>query len=168
MTDETLIPGMTPEYAAQNATEQLVQLTKQYRAAQPPSERPLTPEQVEQRLVTLKAAYDQQNKPEPDPVTGTLPPQPFETTTWPRTTVSNKLDTAAYLSDLGVPVDGIKAIIDGEPYGKANAAAARQWRNTLLQNPRGELAQLILSGDPDAKRVLVGMSHLIATEADAK
>jgi hypothetical protein len=158
---------MTPaQFAAETATAQLVQLTAQYRASQPPADRPLTQEEIEQRLAALKTAYDQQNKPEPDPVIGTPPPQPFETTTWPRMTTTAKLDLAARLDDLGVPADGVKAILDGKAYSKADVQMAKDWKREALANP--DLRARILSGDREAVRTLVGMSHLIATEADAK
>jgi hypothetical protein len=160
MTDNTL--AMTPQqYAAQSATEQLVELAERYRADNPPTDGSLTAEEAGQRLVELKARYDtQQRDANPDGM-----PQPSKTTTWPQLATGDKLDLIAKLQDLGVPTEGIKAIVDGKAYSKADVEMARDWKSEVMHNP--ELARKLLAGDRELTRIFVGMSHLIATAAEA-
>jgi hypothetical protein len=155
MTDD--FASMRATAAAETATKELADLAAQHRAGQPEAERPLTAQEAEARLVELKKAYDAQN------------PQPalqIETTTWPRRTTADKLDLAAHLSDLGVPDKGIEAMLDGKPYTAQDVQAAKQWKAEAMQNPK--LRAKILSGDREAVRTLIGMSHLIATADEAK
>lgn len=150
--------------SADIATE-LVALGIAYKAANPStSAYEMSPQEAEQRLQDMTKAYRESNKPQNSAadaaIVGDTPPREFETVTSPAVSTRSKLSAIEGFRDAGIPDAGIAKIVAGEPWDRADYEWALQWRRGLEHNP--ELRQLILSGDPEARRLVIGTAAIIA------
>jgi hypothetical protein len=168
MTDDT-----KPDYSTLNAADaaaRLVEIAAEYAKGQPAKAlHELSPEEAGQRLAEMTKAFHDSNKPKNSAadakVVGDVPPQEFETTSWPQTTVRNKLDLVHHLREVvGVPEAGIAAILSGEgPYTAEDVAWAKQMKAAMLTDP--DVRAYILAGSAEARRDLIGVNQILSVGA---
>jgi hypothetical protein len=159
---------LSPELAA----EKLVELSRAYADSQPAKQiHELDSATAAQRLAELTKAYHEGSKPRHSgadaEIVGEARPNEFiETTSWPATTVRNKLDVIETLRSYEIPERGIAQIVSGtgSPYTKDDVAWARHQRDVVFKDP--EIAALILSGDRTAMRHVIGVNQILIVGAD--
>jgi hypothetical protein len=151
------------------AAERLVELSAAFKAAQPaPELHELPPEEAGRRLAEMSAAYNKsvapKNAPADAAIVGEQVPKEFETTTWPQTTVRNKLDLVEHLRSIGVPDKGIAAMLSGEgSFSPEDVIWARQIKQRMLSD--ASVRAFILEGSAEAQRWLIGINKILLAEA---
>ena len=149
---------------AADSAAMLVSMSAAYAAANA-LEREPTPAEAAQRLGEMTRAYHEAHKPAhtaaDEALVGAIKPEGFtETITFPGISTSDKLGVIDRLRQLDFSDKNIGTIISGEAFDQASVDQARAWKARAFSDP--ELRKLILNGDPDAKRMLIAASAIIA------
>jgi hypothetical protein len=157
----------------EQATERLLGLTAAFRGPRPPlakiSPLQMTPEEATQRLEQIYTNYrestKQQNAAADAAIVGEMPPQDFETVSWP-SKIANRdqlsaIDTLRNDFALGDAV--IREAFHPESFTMSPAAVEAVTRHQALRFGDKEWVGKLLAGDAAATRELMLMQIALAT-----